>query len=120
MGFSAIALGAYGDHGLRGAIDEHAMRSFETAIRYHLFHALALLGIGLGLSAALPPAILKKLFWVSIVMLAGTVIFSGSIYTSVIFNMPLATKAAPFGGTTLMIGWLMLIWIGISKPNAIN
>lgn len=113
LGFSAIALGAYGDHGLRGSLDADTMRSFETAIRYQLFHAIALLAISVGTLSMQS----KRLLWVGIVMLAGTIIFSGSIYASVIMDMPDATKAAPFGGITLMASWLILVWAGFNKPR---
>lgn len=116
LGFSAIALGAYGDHGLRGSVDAETMRSFETAIRYQLFHALALLAIGIGIAAGTAPAsTLKRLTWTGWVMLAGTLVFCGSIYLKIIFGVDSATKLAPLGGMTLMAGWLMLVFAGIKK-----
>lgn len=117
LGFGAVALGAYADHGLRGHIDDHAMRSLETAIRYQMFHALALLaiGVGVGVSATLPALLVKKLLWAGLVMLAGITLFSGSIYANVLFDLKTATKLAPIGGMTLMAGWLMLAWAGMQK-----
>ena len=115
LGFSAIALGAYGDHGLRGTLDADLMRSFETALRYQLLHALALLSIGIGLSAGLPAILHKRLCWTGAIMLIGTFIFSGSILASIMLDMKSLTMATPFGGMTLMISWLMLIWTGFCK-----
>ena len=111
LGFCAIALGAYGDHGLRGNIDPEILRSFETAVRYQLFHAVALLAIGAGLSSGTP----KRIFWSALILLAGTVIFSGSIYLKVIFGIDAATRAAPAGGMMIMAGWLSFIWAGMKK-----
>lgn len=111
LGFSAIALGAYGDHGLHGNIDAQAMRSFETAIRYQLFHAIALLAISIGphIEAA------KRLFWSAVILFTGCAIFSGSIYLKVIFGIDAAVQATPAGGMTLMAGWLVLVWAGMKK-----
>jgi uncharacterized membrane protein YgdD (TMEM256/DUF423 family) len=115
LGFSAIALGAYGDHGLRGSIDEASMHSFETALRYQLLHAIALLTIGIGAAIALPAQMLKRLSLAGLGMLAGTCIFSGSIYASVILDMPALTMLTPIGGITLMASWLALIWAGCGR-----
>jgi len=115
LGFSAIALGAYGDHGLRSDVNAEIMRSFETALRYQLLHALALLAIGIGLAASLPDRLHKKLFWAGTVMIIGAVIFSGSILASIMLNIKSLTLATPFGGITLMASWLMLAWAGFSK-----
>ena len=111
LGFSAIALGAYGDHGLRGTIDESAMHSFETALRYQLFHAITLLALGFGSAASLH----NRLRWAGTVMLIGTLIFCGSIYASVMLGMPSITMLTPFGGITLMASWLILVWAGFEK-----
>lgn len=115
LGFSAIALGAYGDHGLRGDVDAEIMRSFETALRYQLLHALALLAIGIALSASMPAILHKRLFWAGVAMIIGTVIFSGSILASIMLDIKSFTMATPFGGITLMVSWLMLTWAGFSK-----
>lgn len=115
LGFSAIALGAYGDHGLRGTIDAAAMHSFETALRYHLLHAIALLAVGIGLAAALPAPVRKRLFWAGTVMLIGTLVFSGSIYASVLMEIQSITMLTPIGGITLMASWLLLVWAGMVK-----
>lgn len=117
LGFSAVALGAYGDHGLRDTIDEDAMHSFETALRYQLFHAIALLSVGIGLTKALNTTIQKQLFWAGIVMLTGTVVFSGSIYASVLLDIKSITMLTPLGGITLMVSWLILGWTGLTEKN---
>lgn len=115
LGFSGIALGAYGDHGLKGKLSEAAMHSFESALKYQQLHALALLAIGLALCVALPPLLAKKLLLTALVMLAGTLLFSGSIYANIFLDIKGITKLTPIGGMTLMAGWLMLIWVGIGR-----
>lgn len=117
LGFSAIALGAYGDHGLQGTIDEATMHSFETALRYQITHAIALLAIGIGLAAALPAQMLKQLFWAGTVMLIGTLVFSASIYASIFLNIKSITVLTPAGGMTLMASWLMLVWAGMHRKT---
>lgn len=119
LGFSAVALGAYGDHGLRGTIDEATMHSFETALRYQLFHAIALLAVGIGLTKVLNTTTHKKLFWAGIVMLTGTVVFSSSIYASVLLGIKSITMLTPFGGITLMVSWLIVGWTGLAQKTEI-
>lgn len=113
FGFSAIALGAYGDHGLRGDINPETMRSFETAVRYQIFHAIAALAIGIGLYSGAP----KRLVWSAIIILCGTGLFAGSIYLKVIFGLEAAIKATPAGGIILMAGWLSLIYTSLSQHD---
>lgn len=119
LGFSAIALGAYSDHGLRGTIDESALRSLETAIRYQLIHALALLGIGLFLQENnAHTAFHNKISYAAIAMLLGTLIFCGSIYVKNLAGLEFAANFAPLGGMTLMAAWLMILWTGCIKKSA--
>ncbi|MAE51539.1 MAG: hypothetical protein CMH27_06995 [Micavibrio sp.] len=117
LGFSAIALGAYGDHGLRGSIDDAAMRSFETALRYQLFHAIALLAIGMGMATTLPAQMLKRLSLAGFIILIGTCVFSGSIYASVFLTIEFITMLTPLGGITLMAGWLTLMFCGLKTTE---
>ena len=104
VGGLAVAAGAFGAHGLRGRLDPSALATFETAVRYQLVHALAAAfaadraGRQGGVMAARAAAL----------YLAGTVLFSGSLYVLALGGPHLAGAVTPLGGLALMAGWLLL------------
>ena len=103
-GFIAVAAGAFGAHALKGRLDPGRLETFETAARYEMFHALALLAAGLlaGRARSLPSAIAGWSF------AAGTVLFSGSLYALALSGARWLGAITPFGGIALLIGWLAL------------
>jgi len=109
-GFVAVALGAFGAHGLKGmmaSLDDGAQRLawWETASRYHLAHALAL-GLVAVLGARLPgvPAV-QFSGWA---MQAGVVLFSGSLYAMTLSGVRVLGAVTPLGGLCLLAGWAAL------------
>lgn len=99
-GFLAVGLGAFGAHALRSTLTALAtVDTWSTASLYHLVHSAVLLCIAL----AWPRARLS--FWV---LLAGVVLFSGSLYAFSVTGLKALAMAAPVGGTCLMAGWLVL------------
>jgi uncharacterized membrane protein YgdD (TMEM256/DUF423 family) len=97
LGLTAVALGAIAAHAVAEA---QAAQALERASLYQLIHALALLyATGLPGKAAL---LARSL------LLAGIVLFCGSIELKYLFSLPQATTVAPTGGVALMLGWLML------------
>lgn len=96
----AVALGAYGAHGLRGQVSPEVLATFEIAVRYHMWHALALLATGLLALWRPAPA------WTiaGIAFIVGTVMFSGSLYLMTLAGWRLG-MVTPAGGLMLMIGW---------------
>ncbi len=121
-GALAVALGALGAHYLKnkmqaGLISADALSGFETAVKYHLFHTLALLAV-LFMIKDRPSKILKRafafFFW-------GMVMFSGSLYllcTRQLFNadwLKVLGPVTPFGGVLMIMGWLSIAWAGIKK-----
>ena len=105
LGFLSIAIGAVGEHALRGSAGPEIIRSFEVAIRYHQLHSVALLALAIGIAANDRLAPLAKAFWL---MFEGTVLFSFSIYASVFTGIKALTYITPLGGITLMLSWLMV------------
>ena len=103
--FLAVALGAFAAHGLRGRLDEHMMEVFQTAVRYHFFHAL-----GLGLIAVLAKQYpgSNPLRWAGWLMLAGMVVFSGSLYLLTLTGLKWLGMITPLGGLAFMAAWLLL------------
>lgn len=99
MGASAVALGAYGAHGLR-AQSESMKEVWKTASMYHLIHTVALGISAVGLSG-------KKRNVVCTLLATGTLLFSGSCYTVALMDQRKPySYPAPVGGTLLIAGWL--------------
>ena len=100
MAFLGVAAGAFGAHGLRSRVDAALLVVFETGVRYHLVHALALLVL-----AALPltPRSMRVATWA---FLTGIVLFSGSLYVLALTNEKSLGAITPFGGTAFLIGWI--------------
>jgi uncharacterized membrane protein YgdD (TMEM256/DUF423 family) len=103
LGFAGVAAGAFGAHALGDALGPDRIRTFETAVRYQLFHALALFGIGLA-SARWPVRGWKG---TGALMTAGTVLFSGSLYALSLLDVAIFGAVAPIGGVSLLAGWLL-------------
>ena len=102
-----VALGAFGAHGLRTRITPRDLEIFEVAVRYQLYHALAILVTGLtlwwrGLDVSRLLTLTPWLF------AAGIVIFSGSLYLLVLTGKRWLGAVTPIGGVLFMAGWLLL------------
>ncbi len=102
--FLGVALGAFGAHALRARLTEQLLNTWETAVQYHLVHALALLAVGLLLLHAGPSSLLR---WSAGLMLAGMVLFSGSLYLLCLSGVRWLGAITPLGGTALLIAWLL-------------
>lgn len=110
LGITAIILGAFGAHALKKELTEEALVTFETGVKYQMYHALFLLF--LGTTTLVSDVVKKKVFQLVIV---GVVFFSGSIYvlatrtiTGIDFR-PLGI-VTPIGGALLILGWIALLW----------
>ena|SRR5271157_894839 len=104
----AVALGAFGAHGLRGRLDAYSMSVYEKAAFYHFIHALGLLIVSI-----LPKTGTFSEFatnWVCGLLLAGIVIFSGSLYALAISGNRMLGAITPIGGVSFIAAWLMLAW----------
>lgn len=99
-GALGVALGAFGAHALRGALDETALRTWHTAVEYQLWHALALLLTAL----ALPPSRWQRRS--ALAFAAGIALFCGSLYALALGAPHLVGAVTPFGGMALIAGWL--------------
>jgi len=110
-GFLAVALGAFGAHGLPRDTSAQALDWWKTAAQYHLVHALALLLAGiLGLLGARVAAA----GWC---FLAGSAIFSGTLYAMTLGAPRFLGAITPLGGLLLLAGWLALGWAARSLPG---
>ena len=104
MGFIAVACGAFGAHGLKDRLDPQEMAIFETAARYQMFHALALLAVGL-LSLRFESVWTTAAGWCFCV---GILLFSGSLYVLVFSGIRGLGAITPLGGLGFLGGWLCL------------
>ena len=97
----AVALGAFGAHGLKSRVSAELLAVWQTAVLYHLVHALGLLLVGL-LAQHLP---VKAAGWT---LFAGIVLFSGSLYLMVLTGIRPLGIITPMGGVAFLAGWLLL------------
>jgi uncharacterized membrane protein YgdD (TMEM256/DUF423 family) len=106
FGALGVALGAFGAHALRPILPLQVMTIFETAVRYHLLHALALLGCGVLLE--LHPGRARWLRWAAWGFAAGIVLFSGSLYALALTNQRWLGLVTPLGGIAWVLAWALL------------
>jgi uncharacterized membrane protein YgdD (TMEM256/DUF423 family) len=106
-----VALGAFGAHGLRGRVTPEMLNVFEVGVRYQLYHALALLAVG-AIAGRLPGGAFAIAGWLFV---AGTVVFSGSLYVLVVSGQRWLGAVTPLGGLALLAGWLVLAWAAWSR-----
>jgi uncharacterized membrane protein YgdD (TMEM256/DUF423 family) len=98
----ATIFGAFGAHALKSQLAPDRLQVYETAVRYHFFHALGLLGIGITLRFVDAAAIR----WAAMLVLLGIVLFSGSLY-ALTFGAPRPVGViTPLGGLALIAGWI--------------
>lgn len=108
-GLTGVALGAMGAHALKVTLMERGMMvAWETAARYHLFHAVALLGVAAWVRAAPTASGARSMFWAARLWCIGTLLFSGSLYWLALGGPRWLGPITPLGGVALMIGWLLL------------
>lgn len=104
--FLGVALGAFGAHGLRSRVAPEMLAVFETGVRYQMYHALALLIVGVVASrVAIPPTVMAA-GWLFVV---GTLLFSGSLYLLALTGTRWWGAVTPIGGVAFLAGWLLLI-----------
>ena len=109
--FIAVAAGAFGAHMLRSRLSPDLLAVFETAARYQMYHALALLAVAFALSRWPSPAA-RTAGWLFI---AGTLLFSGSLYALALTGTRWLGAITPLGGLCFLAGWLALAWAAWSR-----
>ena|SRR5699024_5109018 len=110
-GFLAVALGAFGAHGLEGKISENALKTWEKAVNYQMFHTMALFVTALLMMTIKSP----QLTWAGWLFFIGIVLFSGSLYFYSTTGITALAMITPFGGITFLIGWVILGYTVVSK-----
>jgi uncharacterized membrane protein YgdD (TMEM256/DUF423 family) len=99
-----VALGAFGAHGLKSWVEPRLLEIFETGVRYQMYHALALLAVGLA-AARQDSAWIQLAGWL---FLFGMLVFSGSLYLMTFTGARWLGAITPIGGVALIAGWVVL------------
>jgi uncharacterized membrane protein YgdD (TMEM256/DUF423 family) len=97
----AVAFGAFGAHALKDIVTPERLQTFETGVRYQMYHALALL-----VMSVLP----LKNYRAAWFLLIGTIIFSGSLYLLVLLDVAIFGAITPIGGVLQIVGWVLLFF----------
>ena len=99
LGFLAVALGAFGAHGLSNLLSEKMLETYKTGVLYHLIHSAILLAISLSA---------YKLTRAFIFITIGIIFFSFSLYIYSVTGMSLFAMITPLGGVSFLIGWILI------------
>jgi uncharacterized membrane protein YgdD (TMEM256/DUF423 family) len=105
-----VALGAFGAHGLKSMVSAERLGTFETAVRYQMYHAFGFIAAGLACRTSQKQQSrgFKAVGWL---WGMGILLFCGSLYLLVFINGPWLGLITPFGGMALISGWALLAWI---------
>jgi uncharacterized membrane protein YgdD (TMEM256/DUF423 family) len=107
LGFSAVAIGAFGAHGLRGRLSPAMLEIYRTGALYHLVHAVAVLAIALAGERLRRGRLILTLFT------AGIVVFAGSLYALALTGIGALGAVTPLGGLLLLAGWALVAFEGL-------
>ena len=107
----AVILGAFGAHALKARIPAEMLAVYQTGVQYHFYHALGLVLVGLAI-LQLPDSIILK--WSGGLMLAGIVLFSGSLYGLSLGELRWLGAVTPFGGAAFIAAWVVFV-VGVVR-----
>lgn len=107
-GFLSVAMGAFGAHALKQRLGDHLLSIYETGARYQMYHALALVLVGVAAAARGESRMLGVAGWGFV---AGTLLFSGSLYALTLTGIRALGAITPLGGLSFLAGWAALaVW----------
>ena len=106
-GFLAVSIGAFAAHMLRDRLSPELLNTFQTGVQYHMYHALGLFGIGL-MMLNFPASNLLRIS--AYLMMAGIVLFSGSLYLLSITGIRWLGAITPLGGLCFLTAWALIVW----------
>jgi uncharacterized membrane protein YgdD (TMEM256/DUF423 family) len=107
--FLAVTLGAFGAHGLRGRLTPEMLAVFETGVRYHMYHALAIILVAV-VMGRMSGWLIQTAGWCFV---AGIVLFSGSLYALALSGVTVLGAITPIGGVAFLAGWACLAFAAI-------
>src|SRR5262245_31318150 len=109
LGFLGVAFGAFGAHALKSRLSPDMLAVFETAVRYQMYHAFALLIVAAAIGHVGPARLLSISGWT---FFLGVVFFSGSLYALALSGVGILGAITPIGGLLFLIGWTCLVMFG--------
>ncbi len=112
LGFLAVALGAFGAHGLAKVVEPRLLEVWHTGVQYQMYHSLALLAVALLAVSYIKPAIAKWAGWAFVI---GILLFSGSLYAIVLLDVRNLGLITPIGGFFFLIGWVLILVAALKK-----
>lgn len=122
FGAAAVALGAFGAHGLKATLGPAGLETWHTAVLYHLIHALALLAVGVGwrvdADVAGTGTLAAPLVLAGWSFVGGILLFSGSLYALALGGPKWLGPVTPVGGLGFIIGWLAIVWAALRAAPA--
>lgn len=104
--FLSVAIGAFGAHGLEGRVEPKYLETWKTGVTYQMFHATGLLIIGVLIGKLPATSLLPTAGWL---MLAGIILFSGSLYVLTLTKISVLGAITPLGGLAFLAAWVLLI-----------
>lgn len=108
LGMLAVGIGAFGAHGLEPTLEANGRtETFETAVKYHFYHALAILALAIWLQVQPQHGFLKSVMGL---LALGILIFSGSLYVLSLTGINWLGAITPIGGVAFIAGWFWLFW----------
>lgn len=110
--FISVAAGAFGAHALKPRIGEHLLSIWETGARYQMYHALGLVLVGFLAGARGDSRVLGAAGWLFV---AGTLLFSGSLYALSVSGVRVLGAITPLGGLSFLAGWIALVVWAVQK-----
>lgn len=110
LGGLGVALGAFGAHALRQRLAAEGLARFETGVRYHIYHALAMVALGAAMERLPGQGLAVVAGWL---LFAGVLVFSGSLYLLAFTGVRRWGAVTPFGGVAMIAGWLCLAFAAL-------
>ena len=104
---AAVALGAFGAHALKDHLSAEMLPIYQTAVQYHFWHALGLLGVGVLMTRSPDGPALAGIAWL---LISGLLLFSGSLYLLALTGATWLGAVTPLGGIAFIAAWLWLAW----------
>lgn len=109
--FIAVAVGAFGAHGLKNKLSSDMLAIFEVGVRYHMYHSFGLIAVAWAYSRW-PSSLVTTSGWLFVI---GIILFSGSLYALSLTGIRVLGAITPFGGLAFLAAWFCLFWIAIKK-----
>jgi uncharacterized membrane protein YgdD (TMEM256/DUF423 family) len=109
---AAVALGAFGAHALKARLAPESFTVYQTAVQYHFWHALGLLGVGVLMTQWVTA---QGLAWAAWLLISGLVFFSGSLYVLALTGARWLGALTPIGGGAFIAAWLVLAWVALKR-----